>query len=105
MIKLVNILKEIRILSTKHFPKNRDWLYKVNNLEEAKNVFRQLDELGYKWASGRNINDYSGVFDSPKKYPIYIGFMLSREGIVFSVGNRAEDDLTRNYENPLKINF
>lgn len=97
-------INEIRIVSTKHFPKDKDWVYKVNNLEEAKKLFKELDSLEYKWSSGRSMEDYPNIIDNPEKYPIYIGFMLDR-GIVFSPNNRITTSLIYDFKDPKKLNF
>ena len=110
MIKLLNILSEIRIIGKNHFPKDKEWVYKVTTKEQGIKLYQKLKELGYTWAGGNEIDaslngEGSGntvLNDDLTNLPLYISRINDRGGITWS-RNDSNDFFTT--PNPIKINF
>lgn len=113
MIKIITILNEIKVVNPNfYFPKDKDWIYKVDNFDQVKGICDKLNKLGYAWGSySDHMNVLPSAFYHDENYPIYIFHILNFAGLSISTAKYMKElgfePVLKRYgiTDPLKLNF
>lgn len=84
MIKLIDLLNEIKINQPLSFPTNEDWVYVVKNEEELNKILKILESRGWIWISKAEFDETAypifieGYIDKTNKQKFRTTFMFNR---------------------------